>query len=60
MNFDFIFSPLWQSIGAFLFVSAVIACSYGLTRNLEDEVEGEEDSTYKANPWEFKAVKKFK
>ena len=45
MNFDFIMSAWWQSLGAFLFVAIIIFCSYNLTRKLEDEVQDEEQTT---------------
>jgi hypothetical protein len=61
MNGDFIYSVWWQSLGAVLFGIALVYALYGLTRKQGDEVEEDEDvSTYKANSWEFRAVKKFK
>ena len=57
MNFDFIFSAWWQYLGAFLFVVAVIFCSYQLTKDLEDETEDEEPTINRYEARITKAVK---
>lgn len=60
MTFDFIFSAWWQFIGSFLLTAIFFMGFHALNVRLDDEVEEEEVSTYKANSWEFRAVKRFK